>query len=409
LSNPKLTDARCRAAKCPPDRASIRLTDSGGLYLDVLKGGTKTWRGLIRNSSNGYDRVSFGHFPDVSLSNARLLCAEKKTEAIDAQSAVRHEKKITFEEVTGLWRQKWGADKSPATREKIDCYLRNRLIPSFGPRPIVDLRTKDFADFVIGIDDEGFSEAARNIFDICKQICRFALTHGIIESSPVAGILPSDLFKKAQTKNRARIEFSEIKEFFEKVDLYHGWPTTKLAIMFLAHTFLRTQEMRLLRWEWINFDTAEINIPETVMKMRTPHLVPLSTQMVALLIKARSAVEARYGEFNASSATLVFPGNGSPNTCISENTILKLIAKVGYKYKMTGHGFRGLASTHLNEMKFPEDIVEAQLSHVQGATRRAYNYAIYADERRKMMQYWSDTLDDAIAGRGLKKPDFAHR
>ena len=203
---------------------------------------------------------------------------------------------------------------------------------------------------------------------------------------------PGDALKARKKTNYARLDGKEVPTLLRKIDSYQGTPQTRLAMQLMALTFVRTGELIAARWGEFDLEAAEWRIPAERMKMRTPHIVPLSMQAVEVLATLH---EMR------GLGDLLFPGERSHQRPMSNNTILKALERMGYKHRMTGHGFRGIASTMLHELGFRHDVIELQLAHQErNAVSAAYNHATYVKERRQMMQAWADHM--AALRRGAK-------
>jgi integrase len=239
------------------------------------------------------------------------------------------------------------------------------------------------------IEKRGAIDIAHRALQTCGQIFRFAIATGRAErdlSTDLKGALTS----KKKT-NYSRLEERELPEFLEKLEKYDGELQTKLALKFLILTFVRTKELRGARWDEINFDTKEWHIPAERMKMRQKHIVPLSKQAISIIKEIQKLTGNR--EF-------LFPSHTNPNKTISENTILYAIYRMGYHSRTTAHGFRGTASTILNEKGFNKDHIERQLAHGERDTVRAsYNHAHYLPQRHEMMQWWADYLNELRSGK----------
>ena len=202
-----------------------------------------------------------------------------------------------------------------------------------------------------------------------------------------------DFLKEHDEQNFARVPLSGMPELLRRLAGLVGRPQTRFAIKFLAMTFVRTKELRFATWSQIDWERKVWTVPKEIMKMKRPHLVPLATQCIELLKKLQTANCLLYGSGAAGNDWFLFPGERMETQPMSNNTILKALERLGYKGTMTGHGFRGVASTALNEMKFRPDVVELQLAHVQDKVRGAYNHALYLDEHITMMQVWADTIE----------------
>lgn len=218
---------------------------------------------------------------------------------------------------------------------------------------------------------------------LTSQIFGYAIATGRAKRNPVTDLRGA--LKPPIRKHMAYIKADELPEYLEKLEAYDGNVQTKLGLKFLLLTFVRTGELRGAEWREINFDKAEWRIPAERMKMRDPHIVPLSKQAIAVLREMQN---------HTGNRQHVFVNQHKPAGCMSENTLLFALYRMGYHSKATGHGFRATASTILNEHGFAPDVIERQLAHIErNEVRAAYNHAQYLPERKKMMQWWADYLD----------------
>jgi integrase len=232
-------------------------------------------------------------------------------------------------------------------------------------------------------------DVAKRTHETTSQIFRFAIAHDIATRNPAADFKPSDILAAARTENRARVDVKDLSELLAKMDDYNGDAITRLAMKLMAYTFVRTSE--LIEAPWTEFDLAPARwtIPAERMKMDTPHIVPLSRQALEVL---------RALKLLTGNGRLVFPGANDKKKPMSNNTILYALYRLGYRDRMTGHGFRGLASTILNEHDFDEAHIELQLAHIKrDKVAGAYNHAKYLKQRTKMMQWWANFLDGELA------------
>ena len=219
------------------------------------------------------------------------------------------------------------------------------------------------------------------------QVFRYAIATGRAEKNPITDLRGA--LKTPVKKHQAYLKEHELPEYLKKLEAYDGHPQTKLALKFLLLTFVRTAELRGAKWTELNFDKAEWRIPAERMKMRELHIVPLSRQAIAILKELQPIT----GQWQ-----YVFPNQHKPAGHMSENTILYALYRMGYHSRATGHGFRSTASTILNENGFSPDVIERQLAHGErNKVRAAYNHAQYLPERRQMMQWWADYLDEVAA------------
>lgn len=184
--------------------------------------------------------------------------------------------------------------------------------------------------------------------------------------------------KSVPKRNHARVDAKELPALLRCIEIYQGTPVTRLAMKLMAHTFVRTSELIGAQWEEFDVENRRWDIPAERMKMRTPHIVPLSSQAIEVIEMLR---------MRTGNGTLLFPGDRDTKKPISNNTILKALERMGYKHRMTGHGFRGIASTILHEQGFEHEHIELQLAHSpRNAVSAAYNHPLYLEPRAKMMQ-----------------------
>ncbi len=235
------------------------------------------------------------------------------------------------------------------------------------------------------IEARGALDIAKRSLQTCGQVFRYAVAHGVIERNPAADVKPGDALKPRKKDHYARLETKELPELLRKIEAYQGSPWTRLALKLMALTFVRTGELIGARWDEFDVEAAEWRIPAERMKMRTPHVVPLSAQALDVV---RSLHELR------NRSPLLFPGERDHEKPMSNNTILAALKRMGYAGRMTGHGFRGVASTILHEAGFDHAHIELQLAHMErDEVSAAYNFATYLPQRRKMMQWYADHLD----------------
>jgi integrase len=391
----KLTATECKNSK-PKDKP-YKLADGGGMFLLVQPNGARYWR-LKYRYANKEKLLALGVFPEVSLSEARQKrdAARKALDAGEDPSNVKREKKRqaiekseqTFERAAREWHKKGSVNWSAGYAAKIMDSLEQDAFPSIGKRPIADISAKEMLDMLNKIEARGALETASRVKQRCSAVFNYAITKLLTTSNPVLPLRGS--FQAPKNKNHARLKMDEMPEFMQRLSAYDGRKQTALAIRFLAYTFVRTGELRYARWAEFDFDAAQWRIPAERMKMKEEHIVPLSKQVIALLHELKAFT---------SEGVLVFPGDRVPSKPMSENTILFALYRMGYHSKMTGHGFRGIASTALNEMGYRPDVIERQLAHAErDGVRAAYNHAQYLPERVAMMQHWADYLDAIAAG-----------
>lgn len=394
-----LTDANCRNAKCPEGRPRQRFADSGGLYLEVQPNGAKHWRWKYRHAGKE-KRLALGTYPEVPLAAARRARDEARdklktgTDPVqakkDAKAALVLKQGNTLKAVALAWWDHWKGTKTERHADYVKRRLEADVFPAIGALPIADITAPRLVQVAKAIEARDALDIAKRALQTLGQIFRYAVAHGIIERNPAADVKPADALKPRKKQNYARVDAKELPQLLRRMETYTGSPYTRLALKLIALTFVRTGELIGARWEEFDLEAAEWRIPAERMKMRTQHIVPLATQAVEVL---KTLAELR------NLSPMVFPGERDHEKPMSNNTLLKALERLGYKHRMTGHGFRGVASTILHEHGWRHDVIELQLAHQErNAVSAAYNHALYLPERRKMMQAWADFLDVERAG-----------
>ena len=387
-----LTDTEIKKAK-PRDKA-FQLTDGGGLYLWLTPAGGKLWRFGYR--FDGKEKtMSYGKYPDVPLAAARALHQEArrllasgvdpmaKRKADKLESQVNQEN--SFETIGRKWLAHWRVNKSPRHADSVQRRLEADVFPVLGNRPVSKIEAPELVKIAKAIEKRGAVDIAKRALETVGQIFRYAIANGYAQRNPASDIRPSDVLKPSTTVNYARIDAKELPELLKKIEVYQGAQVTRLAIKLMTLSFVRTTELIEAKWSEFDLDAARWDIPAQRMKMRSPHIVPLSKQALEVL---------RLLQILTGNSEWLFPGANDSKKSMSNNTILKALERMGYKGKMTGHGFRGLASTILHEQGFNHDHIELQLAHSpRNAVSAAYNHALYLEPRAKMMQDWANYLE----------------
>ncbi len=395
-----LTDIAARNAK-PKDKR-YKLADSGGLFLEVLPAGGKYWR--MKYRSDGKENcLALGVYPKVTLAQARAARDAAKKQITDGVNPAHERKKKkyqasvkkahSFKAIAEEWLEKREDDWSKDYAQKKRDILEKDIFPSLGPFSIAEITAAELLPVIQKIEKRDALETSRKALQTCGQIFRYAIATGRAKRNPSPDLRGA--LKTRSVKHMARIKESNFPELLHKISEYanshesKGEPLTELALDLMTLTFVRTTELRFAEWSEIDFKKQEWRIPAEKMKKDREHVVPLSKQTLTILQKLR-ALTGKY--------QWLFPGARSTKTVMSENTILYALYRMGYHSRMTGHGFRGLASTILNEHGFDKDWVERQLAHEdEDETRAAYNHAEYLPQRRYMMQWWADYLDRRMA------------
>ena len=395
-----LTDTAVKKAK--PGPAPVKLSDGKGLYLLVTDKGSKLWRCKYRVL--GKEKIlSLGAYPAVSLAQARdgLDKARKVLAAGHDPMAIRKADKVasrtaaenSFESVARAWWAQWKQARSEQHAGQVMRRFEANVFPYIGKRPVSDVQAPELVAMLKAIEARGVNDLAKRALQTSGQVFRYAIAHGKATRNPASDIKPSDVLASRQKKNLARIDGKELPGLLRHIEAYKGTATTRLAIKLMALTFVRTSELIGARWAEIDLEAQRWDIPAERMKMKTPHIVPLSKQAVNILMTL---------QLISGRGTLVFPGERDHEKSMSNNTILGALDRMGYKGRMTGHGFRGIASTLLHEMGFDHAHIELQLAHQErNEVSAAYNHATYLKQRTKMMQDWADYLDTCTTGKVL--------
>jgi integrase len=385
-----LTELQIKALK--PGVAEIKIHDGRGFYLRVRPNGTKSFLSRYTTPDGRPALLSQGQWPDVPLKRAREKHEALRSSVADGvdPSALRKIARIargdTFEILALEWLERRAKTKSPNTVEKARALLVHRLFRAFGSHPINTIEPPDLLAVLQRVEADGKGETALRIRILFSQIARYAIGIGKCKRD-ISQDLRGALLPVVATHHAAVVEPRAIGQLLRATDNYRGFPAAKYALRLLPHVFVRPGELRGAAWSEFDLDAAEWRIPGVRMKMDREHIVPLSRQVLALLRELRT---------QTGDSRLLFPNIRSIDRPISGNTISAALATVGYSSKVqTAHGFRTIASTRLNEMGVNSDLIELQMSHVpQNSVRDAYNRASRLPERRKMMQTWSDALDE---------------
>jgi integrase len=393
-----LTTTAVRNAK--PKEAQYKITDGAGLYALIAPNGGKWWRFKYRYE--GKEKLlSLGTFPDTSLAEARVRRDEARRvlasgdDPSKQRQAEKHKAESqaanSFETVAREWYRKqahvWVAHHASDVLRRLETNLFGEL----GTRPIAEITAPQLLAAVRKIENRGAHDLAHRVLQVASQVFRYGVATGRCDRDPAPDLRGALTPHKG--KNQAAVRPEEMPALLRSIATYDqiGDRQTGLALQLLALTFVRTGE--LIGSEWSEFSlesgTPTWIVPAVRMKMRSEHVVPLSRQAVAVLRELRAL---------AGASRYVLPGR-NPDKPISNNTMLFALYRLGYKRRMTGHGFRALASTVLNEAGFPPDVIERQLAHCErNEVRGAYNRAEYLPQRRGMMQKYADMLDALTRG-----------
>jgi integrase len=383
-----LTEKELKNSK--PREKPHKLAAGGGLHLLIKPSGSRLWR--LKYRADGREKLlSFGMYPEVSLKVARERRDEARVlmrKGIDPGAQRKAEKVAdaeTFEAVAREWFEKFAPSWAESHSSKVIRRLEMDVFPWLGTRPIRDVAPPELLGCLRRIESRGVIETAHRIQQCCGQIFRYAVATGRADRDASADLRGA--LSPVTTKHLASItEPAKIGALLRAMDNYAGTHVARCALRLAPLVFVRPGELRAAVWEEFNLDDAEWRIPAERMKARVKHVVPLSRQAVEILRELHPLT---------GSGRYLFPSARTDSRPMSNNTVNAALRRLGYSTdEMTGHGFRSMASTLLNEQGWHRDAIERQLAHGErDEIRAAYNYAEYLPERRKMMQAWADYLD----------------
>jgi len=392
-----LSETKVRNTK--PTEKQVSLFDGGGLYLLITPSGGKLWRLKYRFEGNP-KLLALGAYPEISLADARQRRDEARKQVakgIDPGALRKAQKQAdtveteTFEVIAREWHTKFSHTWTPGHAVKIMSRLENDLFPWLGKRPISEIKAPELLTTLRRVESRGALESAHRIKTIAGQVMRYAVATGRAERDPSAdlkGALP-----RPNKKHHAAItDPKDVAPLLRAIDGYQGDFITRCALKLAPMLFVRPGELRQAEWAEFDLDEAAWNIPASKMKMKEPHLVPLCSQAVEILTELKELT---------GTSRYVFPSLRSFARPMSNNTINAALRRMGYDGDtMTGHGFRALARTILDEvLQVNPYVIEAQLAHkVPDPLGRAYNRTTHLSERRRMMQKWADYLDGLKEG-----------
>ncbi len=377
--------------KCTPSRPD-KHSDGDGLQLWVRHTGNKVWVSAYRWQGK-QQSLTLGKYPLITLQQARQRNLEIKqliSEGINPKD--KKKEKLAEQDGSRIFdtiAQAWYADRktflaTSTFSRNYSAYMRD-VKPVIGHKIIDDITSPDILAIGKSIEARGANEMARRIMAEVGQIFKHAVRIGVATSNPAADL--SAAIKPHKTKNHSRITSKELPQLLKDIDDYTGHITVKLGLWFLCYTFVRTNELRFMEWQEIDWNDKVWRIPADKMKMDRPHIVPLAPQVIDILQQIK--------ELNFSEQYVFY--NPSTRKPYSQNAFINALYQMGYKYKMTGHGFRGLASTTLHEQGYMHEAIELQLAHEQeNKISKAYNGAQHLDYRRDMMNQWANLIENNL-------------
>jgi integrase len=379
-----------------PKAATYKLGDGQGLYLEVTPAGGRWWRFKYR-IAGVEKRISFGTFPEVSLTKARddreraraLVAAGVDPSNVRKANKASERTKAanSFETIAREWHLAQSQAWVPAHADRVMLRLRNDMFPWLGDRPIADIKRPEVRACLLRVESRGAVESAHRVLKSVRAVFQYAQNTDRCEGNPADGL--ADVLTKPVTSSHhaAITDPTALGKLLRAIDAYEGHHITRSALLLGALTFVRPGELRQAEWSEIDLDAATWNIPAERMKMDEPHLVPLAPQAVAILKELKPVT---------GTGRYVFPSARGSTRPMSSGAVLAALRRMGYgKHEMTGHGWRATARTILDEkLKVRVDFIEHQLAHaVRDPTGRAYNRTSFLPQRRAMMKKWANYLD----------------
>ncbi|HHR5697294.1 TPA: tyrosine-type recombinase/integrase [Klebsiella michiganensis] len=385
----KLTARQVDTSK-PKDKP-YKLSDGGGLYLLVNPNGSRYWR--LKYRIAGKEKLlALGVYPDITLAEARQKRADAKKvlaaggdpgqEKQEEKQAKEQAVANSFERLAMEWHSHKSTSWSEGYAEHLLMYLRKDIFPFIGQKAITDISQVEMLNVLRKMEQRGVLDKLKKTRQACRQIFTYAIITGRAEHNPVSDL--AGALKSPKQQHYPHLLVDQIPDFLRALSEYSGSTITRNATRLLMLTGLRTIELRASEWVDIDFDKGVWNIPAERMKMRRPHLVPLSSQVRELLEETHQLT---------GRGKYVFPGRNDAGKPMSEASINQVIKRIGYDGKATGHGFRHTMSTILHEQGYNTAWIETQLAHVdKNSIRGTYNHAQYLDGRREMLQWYADYM-----------------
>lgn len=390
------TEVAIKNAK--PEDKPYKMTAGQGMYLLVNPSGSKLWR--LKYRIGGKEKtLSFGAYPQVTLAQARLKREQARqllTDGLDPNAVLKQQRQqasietLTLRHVAERWykgkvtlaKKPWAA----STAEKVRLYLEKDIYPALGDKSIASITRLELIELNEEIEKRGAFDIAKKTRQWLSAIFDDAFDRGEITNNLAKDLKPGYRAEGVERKHHPFVNFNELPELLRKVEATGSHKLIKLAVSLLMYTAVRPAELRLAQWSDFDFVTAVWTVPSELMKMRRPHRVPLTLQALKVLRQIK--------EINSAGYLFIVQGDKP----VSENTINNTLKLAGYRGKHTGHGFRHLLSTELNERSYNSDWIEMQLAHgSEDKIRATYNHAQYLEHRRQMMQEWADSISKLVA------------
>ncbi|PXH54348.1 integrase [Klebsiella variicola] len=402
----KLTARQVDTSK-PKDKP-YKLSDGGGLYLLVNPNGSRYWR--LKYRIAGKEKLlALGVYPDITLAEARQKRADAKKvlaaggdpgqEKQEEKQAKEQAVANSFERLAMEWHSHKSTSWSEGYAEHLLMYLKKDIFPFIGQKAITDISQVEMLNTLRKMEQRGVLDKLKKTRQACRQIFTYAIITGRAEYNPVSDL--AGALKSPKQQHYPHLLVDQIPDFLRALSEYSGSTITRNATRLLMLTGLRTIELRASEWVDIDFDKGVWNVPAERMKMRRPHLVPISTQVRELLEEIHQLT---------GRGKYVFPGRNDAGKPMSEASINQVIKRIGYDGKATGHGFRHTMSTILHEQGYNTAWIETQLAHVdKNSIRGTYNHAQYLDGRREMLQWYADYMAALENGENVVHGSFGKR
>lgn len=402
----KLTARQVDTSK-PKDKP-YKVSDGGGLYLLVNPNGSRYWR--LKYRIAGKEKLlALGVYPDITLAEARQKRADAKKvlaaggdpgqEKQEEKQAKEQAVANSFERLAMEWHSHKSTSWSEGYAEHLLMYLKKDIFPFIGQKAITDISQVEMLNVLRKMEQRGVLDKLKKTRQACRQIFTYAIITGRAEHNPVSDL--AGALKSPKQQHYPHLLVDQIPDFLRALSEYSGSTITRNATRLLMLTGLRTIELRASEWVDIDFDKGVWNVPAERMKMRRPHLVPISTQVRELLEEIHQLT---------GRGKYVFPGRNDAGKPMSEASINQVIKRIGYDGKATGHGFRHTMSTILHEQGYNTAWIETQLAHVdKNSIRGTYNHAQYLDGRREMLQWYADYMAALENGENVVHGSFGKR
>ncbi|TKD47334.1 tyrosine-type recombinase/integrase [Azotobacter chroococcum] len=384
-------------ASLEPEGSTYREQDGQGLYFRVKPNGSKSWELRYKKPDGKWSWIGLGSYPEVSGAAARQKASELRADAADGKNplAAKHARKATdleisnstFEALAREWIEIRLTGWAPSTAKRNIGALELHVFPVFGKRPYANILPIEWMEFLRSMEQKGIIEQMGRVRRSCKEIYDLARVTGRAVHNPLDGL--SRFLQSRPAENYAHVTARELPALLRAINAYPHAHDLRIGLHLLMLTGVRPSELREARWEEFDLAAGLWSIPAERMKKRRPHIVPLSRQALEALEQLRRM---------SGAYPLLFPGRNDRTKPRSNMAFNMALRRMGYAGRQTGHGFRHIASTTLRENGFPKDHVEAQLSHAEDGVAGVYNKAIYLEQRRSMMQWYADHLDELEKG-----------